>query len=137
MAVLNDASAASLHPFVTGNVEPGTRIITNARHGYRGLDGHGGQLIAICCRLPQPRVLRLQFRYPQFRYPQFRYPRAQPPGRSDGAQAGRRRHIRHKPHFTTVGDPSSGRHAEPTRGKPDTRPPRQSPHLTATPGHSG
>jgi hypothetical protein len=30
---LTVASAASLHPLVTSNVEPGTRIITNAPHG--------------------------------------------------------------------------------------------------------
>jgi len=41
MAVLDDASAASLHPFVTGNVKPGTRVITNAGEGYRGLEGLG------------------------------------------------------------------------------------------------
>jgi transposase-like protein len=41
MAVLDDASAASLHPFVTGNVRPGTRVITDAWQGYRGLDGLG------------------------------------------------------------------------------------------------
>ena len=41
MAVLEDASAASLHPFVTGNVQPGTRVITDAWQGYRGLDGLG------------------------------------------------------------------------------------------------
>jgi hypothetical protein len=41
MAVLADASAASLHPFVTGNVRPGTRVITDAWQGYRGLDGLG------------------------------------------------------------------------------------------------
>ena len=41
MAVLEDASAASLHPFVTGNIQPGTRVITDAWQGYRGLDGLG------------------------------------------------------------------------------------------------
>ena len=41
MAVLEDGSAASLHPFVTGNVQPGTRVITDAWQGYRGLDGLG------------------------------------------------------------------------------------------------
>ena len=41
MAVLDDASAASLHPFVAGNVRPGTRVITDAWQGYRGLDGLG------------------------------------------------------------------------------------------------
>ena len=41
MAVLADASAESLHPFVTGAVEPGTTVITDAWQGYRGLDGLG------------------------------------------------------------------------------------------------
>jgi len=30
MAILRDGSAASLHPFLTGHVEPGTRVITDA-----------------------------------------------------------------------------------------------------------
>jgi hypothetical protein len=38
MAVLADGSAESLHPFVTGAVEPGARVITDAWQGYRGLD---------------------------------------------------------------------------------------------------
>jgi transposase-like protein len=37
MAPLADASAASLHPFVTDHVELGTRVITDAWQGYRGL----------------------------------------------------------------------------------------------------
>jgi transposase-like protein len=41
MAVLADGSAESLHPFVTGAVEPGARVITDAWQGYRGLDGLG------------------------------------------------------------------------------------------------
>ena len=41
MAVLADASAASLRPFVTGNVEPGTRIITDGWVGYNGLASRG------------------------------------------------------------------------------------------------
>jgi transposase-like protein len=41
MAVLEDASAASLRPFVTGNVGPGTRVITDAWQGYHGLDSLG------------------------------------------------------------------------------------------------
>ena len=36
MAVLADASAASLRPFVTGNVEPGSRVITDGWVGYDG-----------------------------------------------------------------------------------------------------
>jgi hypothetical protein len=41
MAVLADGSAESLHPFVTGAVEPGARVITDAWMGYHGLDGLG------------------------------------------------------------------------------------------------
>jgi transposase-like protein len=36
-----DASAASLHPFVTENVEPGSTVITDAWQGYRGIDKLG------------------------------------------------------------------------------------------------
>jgi transposase-like protein len=38
MAVLADGSASSLLPFVTGHVEPGARVITDAWQGYRGLE---------------------------------------------------------------------------------------------------
>jgi len=31
MAILRDGSAASLHPFLTGHVEPGTQVITDTR----------------------------------------------------------------------------------------------------------
>src|SRR5437016_7693918 len=41
MGVLASGSAESLHPFVTGAVEPGARVITGAWQGYRGLDGLG------------------------------------------------------------------------------------------------
>jgi transposase-like protein len=41
MAPLADASAASLHPFVTDHVEPGATVITDAWQGYRGLDRLG------------------------------------------------------------------------------------------------
>jgi hypothetical protein len=41
MGVLADGSAESLHPFVTGAVEPGARVITDAWQGYCGLDGLG------------------------------------------------------------------------------------------------
>ena len=41
MAILADASAASLHRFVTDNVEPGATVITDAWKGYRGLEGLG------------------------------------------------------------------------------------------------
>jgi len=37
MAPLNDASAASLHPFVTDHVEPGATVITDGWMGYEGL----------------------------------------------------------------------------------------------------
>ena len=41
MAPLADASAASLHAFVTDHIEPGTTVITDAWQGYRGLDQLG------------------------------------------------------------------------------------------------
>jgi transposase-like protein len=41
MAVLADGSAESLHPFVTGAVEPGSAVITDAWQGYRGLETLG------------------------------------------------------------------------------------------------
>jgi transposase-like protein len=41
MAVLDGASAAPLHPFVTGNVQPDTRVITDAWQGDRRLDNFG------------------------------------------------------------------------------------------------
>jgi len=41
MAPLTDGSAKSLHAFVTDHVEPGTKVITDAWQGYRGLDKLG------------------------------------------------------------------------------------------------
>src|SRR5664279_5882888 len=41
MAVLTDASATSLHPFVTGHVEPGATVITDAWQGYSGINELG------------------------------------------------------------------------------------------------
>src|SRR4029077_12028928 len=41
MAMLADASAASLHRFVADNVEPGATVVTDAWQGYRGLEGLG------------------------------------------------------------------------------------------------
>jgi len=41
MALLADGSSTSLHPFVTGHVEPGARVITDAWMGYHGLAGLG------------------------------------------------------------------------------------------------
>jgi transposase-like protein len=41
MAPLADASATSLHAFVTDHVEPGATVITDAWQGYRGLDKLG------------------------------------------------------------------------------------------------
>jgi transposase-like protein len=41
MAILADASAASLHRFVTDNVEPGSTVITDAWQGYRGVERLG------------------------------------------------------------------------------------------------
>jgi len=41
MALLADGSSASLHPFVTGHVDPGAVVITDAWMGYHGLAGLG------------------------------------------------------------------------------------------------
>ena len=41
MAVLADASGASLRPFVAGSVEPGSRVITDGWVGYNGLAARG------------------------------------------------------------------------------------------------
>ncbi len=41
MAILADASADELHPFVTSHIEPGARVITDAWQGYHGLSGLG------------------------------------------------------------------------------------------------
>jgi hypothetical protein len=41
MALLADGSSASLHPFVTGHVEPGATVISDAWMGYYGLAGLG------------------------------------------------------------------------------------------------
>ena len=41
MAPLADASAESLHAFVSDHVEPGSTVITDAWQGYRGLDALG------------------------------------------------------------------------------------------------
>jgi transposase-like protein len=43
MAILPDAAAGSLHTFVSDNVEPGARVITDAWSGYRGLERLGYQ----------------------------------------------------------------------------------------------
>lgn len=41
MQVLPDASAGSLHPFITESIEAGTRVITDGWNGYLGIDKHG------------------------------------------------------------------------------------------------
>ena len=41
MAIVGDASAASLHPFVTAHVEPGATVITDAWQGYAGINELG------------------------------------------------------------------------------------------------
>src|ERR1035437_9663254 len=41
LAVLNDGSSASLHPFVIAAVEPGAMVITDAWQGYRGIERLG------------------------------------------------------------------------------------------------
>ena len=41
MQTLTDASATSLHAFITDNVEPGAHVITDGWNGYRGIDKLG------------------------------------------------------------------------------------------------
>lgn len=41
MEILTDASAATLHPFVTRHVEPGARVVTDGWSGYLGIDRLG------------------------------------------------------------------------------------------------
>ena len=41
MGILADGSAASLHPFVTGHVEPGATVVTDGWTGYHGVDKLG------------------------------------------------------------------------------------------------
>jgi len=41
MAPVANGSGVSLHPFVSNNVEPGAKVITDAWEGYRGLDKLG------------------------------------------------------------------------------------------------
>ena len=41
MQILPDASAASLHPFVTAHIEPGAAVITDGWQGYAGIEDLG------------------------------------------------------------------------------------------------
>lgn len=41
MTILPDAAAASLHPFVAANVEPGATVITDGWNGYAGIENLG------------------------------------------------------------------------------------------------
>jgi transposase-like protein len=41
MVIVPDASAASLRPFITSHIEPGTTVITDAWQGYRGIEHLG------------------------------------------------------------------------------------------------
>jgi transposase-like protein len=41
MAVVPDVSASSLHPFVSGHVDPGATVVTDAWMGYSGIDRLG------------------------------------------------------------------------------------------------
>lgn len=41
MAVIEDASAATLHPFITENIEPGATVITDGWNGYLGISRLG------------------------------------------------------------------------------------------------
>jgi hypothetical protein len=52
MAPLSDASAKSLHAFVTDHIEPGETVITDAWQRYRGLDKLGYVHIGAASALP-------------------------------------------------------------------------------------
>jgi len=41
MSIVADASAASLHPFLTANIEPGATVITDGWQGYAGIERLG------------------------------------------------------------------------------------------------
>ena len=41
IAILPDASARSLHPFVTDHIEPGARVVTDGWQGYSGIENLG------------------------------------------------------------------------------------------------
>ena len=41
MALIEDASAASLHPFVTSHIEVGATVVTDAWQGYAGIESSG------------------------------------------------------------------------------------------------
>src|SRR5512144_166529 len=41
MSIIADASAASLHPFVAANIEPGATVITDGWNGYSGIERLG------------------------------------------------------------------------------------------------
>lgn len=41
MSIIADASAASIHPFVTENVEKGSTLITDGWRGYNGIEDYG------------------------------------------------------------------------------------------------
>jgi transposase-like protein len=41
MLIVPDASAASLHPFIAGHIEPGATVITDAWQGYSGIEALG------------------------------------------------------------------------------------------------
>ena len=54
MAVLADASAESLNPFITGAVEPGSTVITDAWQGYSGLRASATPANAAASAPPAP-----------------------------------------------------------------------------------
>jgi transposase-like protein/Zn ribbon nucleic-acid-binding protein len=41
MNVINDASSNSLHTFICKNIEPGSKVITDAWNGYNGIENKG------------------------------------------------------------------------------------------------
>ena len=54
MALLADASSASLHSFVTDHVQPGATVITDAWKGYTGWPGSATSTTAVASGPPAP-----------------------------------------------------------------------------------
>ena len=54
MEILPDASAGSLHPFLTRHVEPGATVITDGWMGYHGIAGLGYAMSGAASGPPAP-----------------------------------------------------------------------------------
>jgi ISXO2-like transposase domain len=63
MAVLADASASARGPFVSENVEPGTRVITDGWNGYNGLERAWATPTSRAASGPGPAAARIPASY--------------------------------------------------------------------------